>query len=95
MKDLLTEEGEISLVNGDFATGEADGQHIEDILLSAPGDYLNSPLTGVRIRSALNGPENSLKIKQRIRTQLQADGFQIKALSVKGSTVSIDAKKLR
>ena len=77
-KDLLhKEDNELKIVDGDFAVGYSDEQHVEDILLAYQGHYKQHPLIGVAIVDYLNGPMSGverLKLERIVRLQLESDG---------------------
>lgn len=62
---------------GDFVLAPSDPQHVEDILRSAPGWWKNSPTTGANISVLLKGKIDIQKIENTIKTQLEADGYQV------------------
>lgn len=73
-KDILKSS---IFLNGDFNVGFSDEQHVEDILLTAPGHIKDAPLIGVNITNYMNAPfspKTSAELEREIRLQLQADG---------------------
>lgn len=80
--------------NGDFHVADADNQHIELIIRSNKGNWLNNPLTGAGIDRYLNGNLSASNAERDIRLDLENDGFSISGLSVKGSIIDINAIRL-
>jgi hypothetical protein len=78
--DLLYDDaGDIAVLNGDFATGIADEQHAEDIIVSHKGHYKQFPLTGIGIIEFFHGPlslNGRDNLKRQIAMQLEADGMK-------------------
>lgn len=78
--DILTNDsGDLACVNGDFEVGESSVQHIEDILISSPGEYKQNPLIGASIRQALNGSLDG-DLKRMIQINLERDGFTVNSI---------------
>jgi hypothetical protein len=89
---LLDDDGDLLIVNDDFRIGLSDEQHIEDILISYPGEYKQSPLCGVNIRRAINGSIDGV-VRRDVRLNLEADGYQVNNIVFTESELSIDAKR--
>ncbi len=89
-KDILKSS---IFLNGDFNIGFSDEQHIEDILMSAPGHIKNSPLTGVAIVKYINSPLSPAtvsKLEKDIKLQLTADGATSVSAKVNPVTKSVE-----
>lgn len=74
--------------DGDFNIAFSDEQHIEDVLMSAPGHIKNAPLLGVNIMDYVNAPMSPstvAELERKIRLNLETDG-------AKNITVKIDSK---
>lgn len=89
---LVGDDGDLLFENGDFAVGDSDVQHVEDILYAAPGHWKQHPLVGADVRQSINGTVTD-ELKRRIRLQLEADGFLVRALPVEGYNLIIDAER--
>jgi len=72
-KDLLW-DGDLVIVNGDFATGESDLQHIQDIVESSLGHWKEFPGVGVGAIRYLNGRDFG-GLQSEALNQLAADGY--------------------
>lgn len=76
-QDVLSENGDLAIVKGDFAVGYSDQIHVQNILLAEKGQYRESPLVGVGIRQFLASPVTSrtkAALEREIKLQLEADG---------------------
>ena len=87
---LLSDAGELLMVDGDFVTGDATKQNQKLLLVSQKGEWKESPLTGVGINNWLKD-ENQGGLKAEIKQQFKADGMKINSLIVNGETIKIDA----
>lgn len=78
-KDFLNIEHDLYIdpQTGDFAFGEADNEHIEDVLVSFPGDYKQFPYIGVAISDFLQSPmdpQTVANLERKIKLNLEASG---------------------
>ncbi len=89
-KDLLF-DNDIVTADGDFVTGLSDEQHIEHILIAAPGHYKQSPLTGADVTKMLGGPFGGIQ-KRAITLALLADGYEINDVSLINGELHIDTQ---
>lgn len=62
---LVNEDGEPIIQNGDFVIGESNIQHIQDILLAAPGHYNTAPTLGPNLM-AFNDSEMDDALKNEM-----------------------------
>ena len=75
VKDILLEDNDLIIENGDFKIGESDQQSIELIIDSYLGHWKESPLCGVGVDLFLNSSGQQLALKRAISVQLEADGM--------------------
>jgi len=75
VKDILLENNDLIIENGDFKIGESDQQSIELIIDSYLGHWKESPLCGVGVDLFLNSSGQQLALKRAISVQLEADGM--------------------
>jgi len=86
-KDIIYEDGDIVIENGDFKLAEAEDSqyslnyHAMDIILDSKGQWYQSPLVGVGASRAINGQNDPL-FKSEINKQLRDDKFKIHKLKV-------------
>jgi len=82
----MTDAMDLSIKNGDFDVVYSDSQHKGDIIGSAPGYFKEFPLCGVGIIKYLNSKGSDMKLKNEIKLQLHADGYQVNNVEVLRST---------
>tara|TARA_R110000796_G_scaffold74629_8_gene167820 strand:- start:696 stop:995 length:300 start_codon:yes stop_codon:yes gene_type:complete len=83
VKDFkLDQDGDLEISGGDFYLNESDQVHIEHILKSNKGYWLEEPLLGVGIISELNGNKTKQELKQNIRRQLVFDNYNVKEVNI-------------
>jgi hypothetical protein len=81
-KDILyNEEGTFKIVNGDFAIGESDAQHIQDILEFNPGDLKEYPTVGVGVHRQLKGNPGQ-EFWKKVQKNLEADGYDMNDVEI-------------
>lgn len=99
VQDILRDEtGDLQIYRGDFKIAESDEQHIEDILIAAPGNYRQHPEMGINIFQFLNAPitrVEKLRIINEIRKQLQADGFVQITIETQNMIMDLNIDALR
>ncbi|MDB0601082.1 oxidase [Tenacibaculum maritimum] len=87
----LGKDGDLTIINGDFAISDATLQHQRHILIAQKGEYKEHPEIGVGIANALND-ENPRQLLTQIRRNFEYDGMQVSALEIKpDGSISIDA----
>lgn len=75
-KDFLQDENEDEVITaGDYAVGESDQFHINDIILSVPGTWRENPQVGVALESYQSSAGQQQKLNRNILQQLEADGY--------------------
>lgn len=78
----LDVNGDLEIINGDFALAESDTTHIEHILKSNKGYWFETPLLGVGIINELNGSKSRQDLKQTIRRQLVLDNYAVLEIAI-------------
>ena len=89
---MLDHEKDLLLKNGDLVIDESDSQHIEHILLAAPGHYKMSPLVGCDITSRMKGNIDG-RYKAKVALQLTADGYKVNRITIEQGILTIDADR--
>ena len=80
---MLNADGDLDIRNGDFVVGESDDQHVELILASTKGSFLQSPQLGVGLPNFINKQNNSSDdLRRAINVNLQADGYKVLSLTI-------------
>ena len=64
------------ITDGDYVVGRSDFQHIDDIIVSAPGAWREYPTCGVAIQQFQSSAGQKQTIERIINQQLTADGVQ-------------------
>lgn len=86
MQDILIDaSSDIYFADGDFAFGNSDEQHINHIVIAQKGNYRQHPLVGVGIAEWISSPNSAQRIaalQQRIRLQLDYDGYKAKRIDL-------------
>jgi hypothetical protein len=92
---ILTADYDLATAGGDVVLAEADEQHHALLLLTNPGEWRQSPLTGVGLLRWLAGPMDERRraeLQRLITIQLQRDGYQVATVQVAAdSTLQLDA----
>lgn len=89
-----TMEGDIDISTSDVAfvdTFRSTEQHKMDILTAAPGDYAESPLTGVALMNYINS-EDIGTLKYEIGKQMRQDGMTVTSVRLDNDGLTIDAR---
>ena len=98
--DFLRDEatGDLKVVNGDFVIGPSDQQHQSRILISKPGTYKFSLLTGVGITDYINftdDVDSRDALLKKIRLQMQMDDYKVNSLNMDNAgNINLDADPL-
>lgn len=74
---ILNQDGDLSIVNGDFEIGLSDNQQQEHILLANKGEFRQFPEIGVGI-TAMLGDDDYTEMLIEIKKNLEYDGMKIK-----------------
>jgi hypothetical protein len=75
-QDILRHEnGGLAFANGDFATGQSDQQHVEDILDLQPGELKEFPLAGFGAINYIKKTITADEFKRDLKIQLNYDGY--------------------
>lgn len=93
MKDFaLNTDGDLLVVDGDFAIGESNGDDIQLIIASTPGDWKQNPACGANATAEINNSD-AYAFKLRIEEQLKSDGFTVNSVKLTNGEVEVDATK--
>lgn len=90
-KDIIIDD---IFKNGDFNVGYSDEQHIDNVILSAPGHFKQHPLIGVDILQYTNAPMTPATIRElerNIKLQIEADGGKKVKVKVNPKTTEVNA----
>lgn len=75
----LTSGGDVDLTPGDLSFSPSEEQHKRDLLIAGPGDYKQSPLTGVNSLDYLFDTDSSDYLRT-VRKQFERDGMRVREL---------------
>lgn len=96
MTDLLLNDNYTpALLNGDFATGESDEQHVLLICATNKGEWRESPLTGLDLVLYQNAPKTVQNLEQLNReasVQLDKDGYQLIAIDISSGEIDFEKR---
>ena len=94
MQDLiLNEHNNLLIERGDWLIADSQQQHIQLLLTSLPGEWKETPETGVGLALSQNGAIDGF-MKRTIAVQLEADRFKLDNLQITEKGIIIDAKRL-
>lgn len=91
-KDILLET---FFKDGDLNVGYSDEQHIDNVMMSAPGHFKQHPLIGVDILQYVHAPMSPAVVRQlnrKIKLQIEADGGKQTKIDINPKTSTIYAK---
>jgi hypothetical protein len=75
-QDILRDDtGGLAFANGDFAIGQSDQQHVEDILDLQPGEIKEFPLAGFGAINYIKTNITADEFKRDLKLQLKYDGY--------------------
>ena len=74
--DIIIENDDVLIVDGDFSIQNANNQNIKHICIAQPGNYIGAPSVGARIYKMQNDNFNDFReILSTIAQQLKKDGY--------------------
>lgn len=89
---ILNESYDVAIVNGDFVIGDNLNQELGCLLAAKPGDFKQSPLTGIDLQSHLLN-EGTDELNRKIRLVLKKEGLQLNTLTFKNGQIIIDVSR--
>jgi hypothetical protein len=93
-KDIITDnDSDLNISNGDLLISESDSQHIDHILTANKGHFKQNPLIGAGIIEFINNSASEQEIRQRIKLQLESDGFSVRQIKISSGNIEIDAER--
>lgn len=75
-KDIIHNDGELVIKNGDFLIAESGTQHVEDIVISLAGDFKSAPMIGFGAIMQLKKNSSDSAFKRDLKIQLEYDGYK-------------------
>lgn len=71
---LLGDDGDLKIVNGDFAIGDSLTQDVSRILKLNKGELKSDPLLGCNMIELMNSESSKTNIETVVRLNLERDG---------------------
>ncbi len=87
---LLTDTGDIAIVNGDFVISESSAQHQRLLLLANKCDYKENPMRGVGTKRYLETSDSNAFARE-IRQEFTLDGMEVTSITINAETITVDA----
>lgn len=92
MIDILTEQTfDAAIANGDFMMGESTRQHQQALLLTAAGEWRESPSVGVDLYGRLLDEVDSATIEAAIKRQFEGDGMTVVGVKKQANNIIAEA----
>lgn len=93
---ILDENGDILVRDGDFVVGNANDQHMNDIIQTVPGEWKESPFVGCDLYRFVSANVTTSEVVAVVKKQLELDTFTVNNIDVilgENVTVYADAEK--
>lgn len=91
MMDILLENDDLKVVNGDLVVGGSKKQQQYLLLATDKGEWKQYPRTGVGLFGFLED-ENPTLLFREVREQMMMDGMRVKRIDYKDGQLIIDAE---
>jgi len=72
-----TGDGDLPLESNNFTIGYSDIQHVQDAMISFPGEWKQYPQNGIGIAAYFKSRIDSLQILAKVRQQLTNDDYTL------------------
>lgn len=79
---LNDDDGNFTVVNGDFVIAPSSEQEAKSILRANKGDYSHYPLVGCNLQNYQNSTTNKAEVMRVIKQQIESSGLQWDDVSV-------------
>jgi len=90
-KDILLDpDFDLTYKDGDFVVSDASYQHQALLLAAAPGEFKQSPTSGIGIEGYLLD-ENPASLLREIRSQFTKDGMKVTKVAITDGELDIKA----
>jgi hypothetical protein len=77
MQDILFENGDVKIQDGDFAVGDSDVQHINDIITLNKGEHKQNLAIGFGMNKQLQSVVTAQRFKRDLKLALAQDGMDV------------------
>jgi len=88
--DILLQDYDLLIENGDLVVGESTHQHQDLLLLADKGEFKQFPTVGVGILRYLETYDTN-DLAREIRTEFNRDGMTVSEIKFDGSKIDIKA----
>lgn len=86
MKDILLDDNDLKLLNGDFDSGESEMQEVALILQSVQGEWKEHPIMGPNLYQYIKAKTDKIAIERQMRIHLALDNKDYDGLKTKIDT---------
>lgn len=82
MDFLNDDDGNLTIVNGDFVIGLSSEQEAKSIVRANKGDYSHYPLVGCNLQDYQNSTSSKAEVLRVIKQQIESSGLQWDDVSI-------------
>lgn len=91
MQDIILDNYDIAIIDGDLAIDNSDAQQIDLLLQAGPGEWKQNPMRGVGVCRYIEQQDTG-QLARRIHTELSADGMRIDAITINNNNINIKGR---
>lgn len=91
MNGILTDNGDIKIINGKIALGDIRGDVVERVLTMQPGEMHDAPTIGIGLIQYANATQDNF-LSGRIRDNLNAEKITIGAVDITEYGINIEIR---
>ena len=92
MNDIILNNGDLNIQDGDFKIDDSLLQEAELILTSAPGHCKQFPAIGVDLESYINNESNFNDLKREFKQHCKYDSKKVKEFKIENGQINIDVE---
>ena len=93
MFDVLFENGELQIQDGDWKVGRSEPQEVELITCSHPGEFRQFPTLGFGLSDWLMSPSDFARFRKYLSIELRKDAFVRIRIKPENGEISVDAER--
>jgi hypothetical protein len=91
-KDLLLNDFDFVIADGDFMVAESTAQNQALLLVTNAGEWRESPTTGVGLSQFLNDETDGAALAAAVKTAFEQDGMLVnRVFATNNQTIQVDA----
>lgn len=91
MNGILTDNGDIKIINGKIALGDIRGDVVERVLTMQPGEMHDAPTIGIGIITQQHATHNRF-LTGKIKDQLSAENITTGTVSITKEGINIEIR---